>query len=146
MTIVQLKDQLLQLLNRGVDTPFADWCLEKAPGFDGFEYLDRALIVMSGYGDSEWPPLANHIRKMIDQELASGRWMNLPANEKGAAHEIAKRALKCFDSSDYDAKDPENVVSILGVYCFVAVYCSPWFDAASFKRLFALSWCDYFGC
>lgn len=144
MTTVQLKDQLLQVLNSGVDTPFESWCHEKAPGFNDFEYLDRALIMMSGYGDNEWPPLADHIRLMVDQELMSGQWLNLPADEKSAAMEIAKRAMITFAFTDYPAKDPENVSTIIGIFCFLAVYCSPWFDAASFKRLFVMSWGDYF--
>ena len=114
-------------------------CVERT-----LEFLENAIIVYSGYRKEEIASFAAAAQQMVRQELATGRWEAMPADETAAAGVIAQRAFDALTNSKAEIWDPGKVYLVIGMYAYSAVLCNEGLDAWSFVHLFVLGWLIYF--
>ena len=150
-----LDADLERLFLEDIDDAFVEWCKATVPqypvvpalGPDAGRYLemmDNAMIVFSGHGADEYRKMAEATRVMKRQELQKGRWMAMPKDETAAARVIAGRAFEDISKTGAVVDDPEKLYLALGLYVYMAILCSPWYDAGAFRHLFVLGWLIYY--
>jgi len=155
MMVSDLDIQLQQIYLEDIDDAFVTWCSSVIPHFPCApefgpsmskyaEMMDNALIVFSGYESENYRPLYESVKKMEQQELQKRRWMMMPQDETESARLIAGRAYDEIRRAEASANDSDSLYLLIGLYVYMTVLCSPWYDAGSFRRLFVLSWLVYY--
>lgn len=150
-----LDKQLQQLYLEDIDDSFVEWCNDVVPLFpcapefahivSGYaDMMENALIVFSGYKNEEYSSLAEFMKITELSEFRKLRWLSMPKDEKDAARIIAQRVFEDTPHSKALDSDSTSLSLIIGLYVYMTILCSSWFDAASFRHLFILSWLIYF--
>lgn len=157
MTDVQnkLDQELREFLSGKDDGDLFDFCAGLTPQYpvcidlkhcvEGtVDYLENAMILFSGFSSESFAPLAAASKRMVAQEIASGRWESMPSDEREAAGIIAQRSFDDLSKSAAPLDDPDKVYMVIGLYAYAAVCCNEGLDGMSFLRLFVLGWLIYF--
>ena len=151
----ELDRQLWQLIEEGSSDALYNYCEPLTPKYpvcidlkhcveDILDYLGNAMILFSGYRGEELGPLAAASKQMIRQEIRSGRWNGMPADETAAAGVIAQRSFDDVLKTRADFADPVSVYMVIGLYAYATVCCNEGLDAWSFIHLFVLAWLIYY--
>ena len=147
--------QLWQRIREGASDAIYDYCSALAPKYpvcidfkrcveNLIDYLGNAMILFSGYRGEELGPIVAAAKKMIQQEVCSGRWNAMPADETAAAGVIAQRSFDDVQKTSADFTDPESVYMVIGLYTYASVCCNEGLDSWSFIHLFVLAWFIYY--
>ena len=150
-----LNTQLHQLIDNEFSDEFVGFCQRVVPKYPVaadlcdkvnmcYDMLGNAMIVFSDYRAEEFAEFAKSAQLMVQQEVKSGRWDNIPPDECEAAELIARRCYEGMTESKVDETDPLRVYLVIGLYCYVCALLVEEFDGNSFMRLFVLAWFIYY--
>lgn len=150
-----LNTQLHQLIDNEFSDEFVEFCQRVVPKHPVaanlcdkvnmcYDMLGNAMIVFSGYRAEEFAAFAKSAQMMVQQEIESGRWNDVHADESQAAEMIARRCYEGLTESKVDETDPLRVYLAIGLYCYVCTIQVAEFNGNSFMRLFVLAWFIYY--
>lgn len=150
-----LNTQLHQLIDNEFSDEFVEFCQRVVPKYPVaanlcdkinmcYDMLGNAMIVFSGYRAEEFADFAKSAQLMVQQEVKSGRWNNIPPDECEAAELIARRCYEGLTESEIDKMDPFRVYLAIGLYCYVCAIQVADFDGNSYMRMFILAWFFYY--
>lgn len=150
-----LNTQLHQLIDNEFSDEFVEFCQRvvlKYPVAANlcdkinmcYDMLGNAMIVFSGYRAEEFAEFAKSAQLMVQQEVKSGRWDDVPSDEVSVAELIAGKCYEGLTESKVDETDPLRVYLAIGLYCYVCALLVEEFDGNSFMRLFVLAWFIYY--
>jgi len=126
-------------------TPKYPVCIDLKHCIEGMvDYLGYAMILYSGYQSDKFGPLAAAAKQMVKQEIESGRWNELPEDEKDAAGVIASRCYDDLSKSQAAVEEPEKVYMVIGLYTYTRLICADKTDVWDFIKLFVNSWLIYY--
>ena len=148
-------NSLSALFLSGPDSDFIAFCsgvLERFPvavnlidkASDYGACLDDAMVLFSGYKSDELGSDARDVAEWKRDEVASGKWSLLDADEESVSDLIARRSFAMIDAAEADELDTDRLTLCIGLFSYAAAFCIPSFDAKSFRRLFVLAWFKYF--
>ena len=151
----QLDKQLHEILSSGKREEIFDFCAPlivtapvtidlKETVEKTIEFLENAMILYSGYHKEEFPKFADAAQQLVRQEVESGRWSPMDADEKGWGLVISQRALEAIRNTRAEVTDADKVFAVIGMYAYATVLCNDGLDAWSFIHLFVYGWISYF--
>lgn len=151
----ELDKQLHLLLENGIDEKFATFCntmitshpvalhlQDKAAKWK--ECLDMAMITFSSYKPETWKEYAEKAKIIVQQEMLTGRWNDIPSDEYRVGRAIAYCSYIDMAKNDADLEDTVNIYKFIGVETYAAVALNDCFDGYSYRRLFVIAWFTYF--
>ena len=148
-------NSLSELFLSGHDSDFIAFCggvlkrfpvavnlIDTASEYDAC--LNDAMVLFSGYRSDELGSDARDVAEWKRDEVASGKWSLLDADEESVSDLIARRSFAMIDAAEADELDTDRLTLCIGLFSYAAAFCIPSFDAKSFRRLFVLAWFKYF--
>lgn len=151
----ELDKQLHQLLENGMDDEFASFCKgiilshpvaiqykDKAAKWK--ECLDMAMITFSGFRPETWKEYAEKAKIIVQQEMLTGRWNDIPTDEEKVGRAIAYYSFLDMTKTGIDLEDTVNIYKFIGAETYAAVALNDCFDGYSYRRMFVIAWFTFF--